>query len=130
VCQLCDEPGHLASRCFKRFQRDFLGVGNDGRFTARQLAMANAVSHSQPSSSSVDPRWYVDIGATDHLTNDFEKMQVKEPYTGQEQVHVANGTGMRICHIADIFTKPLPLPLFSECKRNLNMHSIVEIEGG
>jgi histone deacetylase 1/2 len=32
--------------------------------------------------------------------------------------------------IADIFTKPLPLPLYSECKRNLNMHSIVEIEGG
>lgn len=32
--------------------------------------------------------------------------------------------------LADIFTKPLPLPLFQECKRNLNMLSIVEIEGG
>jgi histone deacetylase 1/2 len=31
--------------------------------------------------------------------------------------------------LADIFTKPLPLPLFDECKRNLNM-SLVEIEGG
>jgi hypothetical protein len=32
--------------------------------------------------------------------------------------------------IADIFTKPLPLPLFQSCRRNLNLHSSVEIEGG
>jgi histone deacetylase 1/2 len=32
--------------------------------------------------------------------------------------------------LADIFTKPLPLPLFEECKRNLNMLSPIEIEGG
>src|SRR6266498_1717389 len=32
--------------------------------------------------------------------------------------------------LADIFTKPLPLPSFQECKRNLNISSIVEIEGG
>jgi histone deacetylase 1/2 len=32
--------------------------------------------------------------------------------------------------VADIFTKPLPLPLFQECKRNLHMFPIVEIEGG
>jgi histone deacetylase 1/2 len=31
--------------------------------------------------------------------------------------------------VADIFTKPLPLPLFEHCKRNLNL-SPVEIEGG
>jgi histone deacetylase 1/2 len=32
--------------------------------------------------------------------------------------------------IADIFTKPLPLPLFQSCRRNLNLHGPVEIEGG
>ncbi|XP_071680399.1 uncharacterized mitochondrial protein AtMg00810-like [Lolium perenne] len=32
--------------------------------------------------------------------------------------------------LADIFTKPLPLPMFQECKRNLHMFPIVEIEGG
>jgi hypothetical protein len=31
--------------------------------------------------------------------------------------------------VADIFTKPLPLPLFEHYKRNLNL-SPVEIEGG
>jgi hypothetical protein len=32
--------------------------------------------------------------------------------------------------LADIFTKLLPLSMFEKCKRNLNMSSIVEIEGG
>jgi hypothetical protein len=31
LCQLCGKVGHIASRCFKRFKKDFLGVGNDGR---------------------------------------------------------------------------------------------------
>jgi hypothetical protein len=32
--------------------------------------------------------------------------------------------------LADIFTKPLPLPLFTGCKHNLNLYGPVEIEGG
>jgi histone deacetylase 1/2 len=32
--------------------------------------------------------------------------------------------------IADIFTKPLPLPLFEACRRNLNLIDSVQIEGG
>jgi histone deacetylase 1/2 len=32
--------------------------------------------------------------------------------------------------IADIFTKPLPLPLFEACRRNLNRIHSVQIEGG
>ena len=31
--------------------------------------------------------------------------------------------------LADIFTKPLPLPLFAACRRNLNLYD-AEIEGG
>jgi hypothetical protein len=31
--------------------------------------------------------------------------------------------------LADIFTKPLPLPQFTACRRNLNLYE-VEIEGG
>jgi histone deacetylase 1/2 len=32
--------------------------------------------------------------------------------------------------LADIFTKPLPLPLFQFCRCNLNIGNLVEIEGG
>ena len=32
--------------------------------------------------------------------------------------------------VADIFTKPLPLPAFEACRHNLNLMEPVEIEGG
>jgi hypothetical protein len=35
VCQLCGILGHIASLCFKRFNREFLGVSNDGANTER-----------------------------------------------------------------------------------------------
>ena len=59
-CQLCDEVGHIASRCFKQFQRSFLGMGNDGRFLERQLAQANVVYQApqgQTSTLPVHPAW-------------------------------------------------------------------------
>jgi hypothetical protein len=47
----------------------------------------------------VDPVWYMDTGATDHLTGELDKLGVKEPYHGKDHVHTANGQGMRISHI-------------------------------
>ena len=116
VCQLCDTVGHITSRCYKRFDRDFLGVGNDGTSTARQVAMAthghggSAHGHGGPphgqgvqqgatTSYNIDPPWYFDTGATDHLTGELDKLAMKEPYKGKDQVHTANGAGMRISHI-------------------------------
>nr|XP_045083716.1 uncharacterized protein LOC123493752 [Aegilops tauschii subsp. strangulata] len=39
-CQLCGIEGHLASRCHRRFKRDFLGIGNNGKGNEKQAALA------------------------------------------------------------------------------------------
>lgn len=90
ICQLCGLPGHVASRCFKRFQRDFLGLDNDGRFTDRQVA---AATQGRTSSYPVDSSWYADTGATDHLTNELDKLTMRDNYHGKDQIHAANGSG-------------------------------------
>ena len=41
VCQLCGRERHVASKCHRRFQRSFLGIGNDGKGNERQFAMAD-----------------------------------------------------------------------------------------
>jgi histone deacetylase 1/2 len=100
----------MASCCFKRFNRTFLGVGNDGCFLELQLAMANNVYtelQGQTSTLLVDPHWYVDTGATGHFTGQMEKLTTKEPYYGKEQVHTTNGSGMRISHVGQVL---LPTP--------------------
>jgi hypothetical protein len=85
----------------KRFNKSFLGVGNDGHFLECQLTMANHVYVTQGHTTSypVDPYWYLDTCATDHLFVELEKMQLKEPYHVKERVHTADGSGMRILHV-------------------------------
>jgi hypothetical protein len=50
-------------------------------------------------SYNVNPSWYAETRATDHITHNLEKMVVKEKYLGNDQVTVANGQGMYIRHI-------------------------------
>lgn len=104
TCQICSKVGHVASCCFKRFQRNYLGAGNDGRYMDRQLAALSVTGGGSSTSTStsypVDPNWYADTGATDHLTNDLDKLTMKEPYRGKNHVQAANGAGMRITHIS------------------------------
>ena len=46
-----------------------------------------------------DGVWYVDSGATDHVTNELEQLALRERYHGADQIHTASGGGMDICHI-------------------------------
>ena len=50
-------------------------------------------------SYQVDTNWYVDSGATDHITGELDKLTVGEKYGGQDQVHTASRSGMMISHV-------------------------------
>ncbi|KAG9131502.1 hypothetical protein Leryth_024146 [Lithospermum erythrorhizon] len=60
VCQICFEPGHTALKCFQRFNQ---GVSADSNSSKATLI-------ATPSSIQ-DPSWYVDSGASNHLTSDL-----------------------------------------------------------
>jgi hypothetical protein len=47
----------------------------------------------------VDSNWYVDSGATDHITGKLDKIVVRDSYHGGDQIYTTNGTGMHIAHI-------------------------------
>ncbi|XP_071683604.1 uncharacterized protein [Lolium perenne] len=123
TCQLCGRDGHVASKCHRRFQRSFRGLGNDGRDTrnnARQAAMADRSApqgqqgHTQ--SYSVDPAWYMNTGATDHLTSELNKLHTRDAYHDSDKVHTANragiGRGARL-ELLEELPSPLPAPLQS-----------------
>lgn len=80
VCQLCGKIGHTVSICWHRYDPDF----------APQEKMASAAT---PQSYGIDTNWYIDTGATDHVTGELDKLSVKEKYNGRDQIHTANGTG-------------------------------------
>ena len=53
----------------------------------------------------MDTNWYSDTGATDHVTGELEKLTVRDKYQGNDQVHTANGAGMRINQIGQSFVR-------------------------
>jgi hypothetical protein len=88
ICQICSKVGHVTSCCFKRFQKNFLGAGNDGSNMEQQIAAFDTTSSANATtytlSYPVDPTWYVDTAATDHITSNLDKLTTHEPYRGKE----------------------------------------------
>jgi hypothetical protein len=84
-CQLCGKKGHPAQRCFKRFNRAFTGE--------EKSASSVVVSYD------VDTNWYTDLGSTDHIIGELDKLTARDKYLGNDQVHIASGSGMSIDQI-------------------------------
>jgi histone deacetylase 1/2 len=84
-CQICDRPNHTALECWYRFEEDY--------------QPPSKTAGSASAAYGVDTNWYVDSGATDHITSNLEKMTFHEKYGGRDQVHTASGTGMFIKNI-------------------------------
>jgi hypothetical protein len=72
-------------KCYKRFDASFTG--------APQKSASSATSHG------IDANWYVDLGPTDHVTNELEKLTIHDKYGCHDQMHSASGAGMEIDHI-------------------------------
>jgi hypothetical protein len=86
VCQLCGKTSHTVIKCWYRF---------DQAYQPEEKVAAAATN----SAYGVDTNWYVDCGATDHITGELDKLSIREKYNGPDQVHAANGSGMNISHI-------------------------------
>jgi hypothetical protein len=59
-CQVCGKTGHEALRCYKRFDASYISEDKQ----------ANA----EVTSYNVDTDWYIDTGATDHITLKLDKL--------------------------------------------------------
>ena len=99
-CQICGKVGHTAIKCWHRMDESYYEEPST-------TALAATTSYK------VDPNWYLDTGATDHITSDLDRLAIRERYHGGEKVHVGNGTGLRISHIghSSINTAIRPLAL-------------------
>lgn len=96
-CQLCYKRGHTVIDCWYRYDEDFVP---DEKYAG------TAASYG------VDSNWYVDTGATDHITGELEKLTIRDKYKGQDQVQAANGAGMVITHIGRSIVNTPSRPLY------------------
>lgn len=52
-----------------------------------------------------DSNWYLDSGATHHLTNDVSNMHISEAFTSTSKLFVGNGASLCITHVGHVVFK-------------------------
>ncbi|KAJ3701119.1 hypothetical protein LUZ61_004824 [Rhynchospora tenuis] len=90
-CQICTKWGHSALECYHRFDIRYTVTSNPSPQPPPQAMLAEPA----PTTAS---NWYIDSGATSHITSDINNLSSYHPYEGPEAVHIANGTGLKITH--------------------------------
>lgn len=120
VCQMCGHLGHIAIKCYHRF---------DISFTSQEIHSSpsqDSHAHLASATSVNDPKWYMDSGASTHITSNAYNFMSKVYYKGKEKVIVGNGSKLDISHVgsAIISTKHASQPLY--LKNMLNVPTITK----
>jgi hypothetical protein len=100
ICQVCGKKNHAATECWHRFNESY-------------IPEQKIIAHAATGSYNIDPNWYANSGATDHITGELEKIAIRNKYQGGDQIHMASGAGMDISHIGHntVYTPHCPIYL-------------------
>ncbi|XP_073356783.1 uncharacterized protein [Aegilops tauschii subsp. strangulata] len=81
-CKICDKSGHMARDWWYRFDEVEASSEDEEKVAA-----------AADGSYGVDTNWYLDSGATNHLTGELGKVTLKGKYHGKDQIHTTSGAG-------------------------------------
>lgn len=88
-CQICYRRIHTAVKCCYRFKKNFVPKIASNRKSAY---IAQTGEHR-------DRAWYLDSGAIDNVTKDFNNLSINSEYKGNNQLVVGNGSKLKIASI-------------------------------
>jgi len=93
-CQLCGKFGHIVHVCYHRFDISYQNSQNNGTSSAgnQNTILAMVASSHNPAGDD----WYLDSGASHHLTQNKGNLNNSAPYTGTKRVTVGNGKHLSI----------------------------------
>ncbi|KAK1408669.1 hypothetical protein QVD17_40643 [Tagetes erecta] len=97
-CQLCRTDGHYANQCPSLAQ-----YATKASPTDSDIAKA---FHAQCNIGTPIPDWFVDTGATDHMTNNPDVVPNATPFHGPGMVTFGNGGKLPITHIGSTTISP------------------------
>ncbi|KAI0493314.1 hypothetical protein KFK09_027591 [Dendrobium nobile] len=100
TCQICGKFGHSAIKCWHRHNEDYNTEPTSALFTSNE--------------------WFLDSGASAHLTSDSTQLQQSQPYQGSNQIVLGNGQQLPIQNTGKGI---LPTPSGSLQLANLNLVS-------
>ncbi|RVW89378.1 Retrovirus-related Pol polyprotein from transposon RE1 [Vitis vinifera] len=107
-CQLCGKFGHTVQVCYHRFditfqstQNNTAGASNSGNSNSMPAMVAS-------SNNLAEDNWYLDSGASHHLTQNVANLTNATPYTGADKVTIGNGKHLTISNtgFTRLFSNP------------------------
>lgn len=107
VCQICAIQGHVAKRCYYRFDADFIpshrSHGSSSSSSQRSFGShpqsSTAVVASSTTELPVEDWWCPDSGASHHVTSYFNNLSVASDYSGNGKIYMGNGEGLSVTHL-------------------------------
>ena len=103
-CQLCRRFGHEVERCYYKFNPSFVSPTSSSQNSGGPRAYFNRVLyHSSTLFTTLevfnDNSWYPDSGFSNHVTLNANNLQHNTEFTGQEKVHIGDGSSLLISRI-------------------------------
>jgi GAG-pre-integrase domain len=92
-CQICYKWGHTALKCYHRFDVSYIGTPSSAQSTSPHALLVEPSASAVPTST-----WFLDSGASTHVTPDINNLSSSQPYLGVDKVHMGNGSGLSISH--------------------------------
>ncbi|PKU77855.1 Retrovirus-related Pol polyprotein from transposon TNT 1-94 [Dendrobium catenatum] len=86
TCQICLKKGHTANDCWHRM---------NAQFVPKQPS-SNKALLADHTSEYTD--WYLDSGASSHLTKSLNNLSISNPYTGHDGVTIGDGSSVSIAN--------------------------------
>ncbi|KAI0501744.1 hypothetical protein KFK09_016689 [Dendrobium nobile] len=106
ICQICSKQGHSAVKCWYRHDTNY-----------QEPPQSQALF--SPTDGPAQTDWFLDTGASTHLTSNPSHLRTTEPYTGQSQVTLGNGHQLLIQYTGKGL---LPTPT-----SNLKLHNLYQV---
>ncbi|PKU71363.1 Retrovirus-related Pol polyprotein from transposon TNT 1-94 [Dendrobium catenatum] len=98
TCQICKKRGHQADACWHRLNPNYVPTQTSSKNQSALLANSDNNNVSD---------WYIDSGASSHMTNKFDNLANAHEYLGQDSVTIGDGRSIQIAHSG---TGILPTP--------------------
>lgn len=106
-------------KCYHWFDISFHGSEGSGSGSTQQQNQAYVALTS--GTVNEDQNWYVDSGATNHVTADLQNLSIKSDCKGKGKLIVGNGSELKISHIGDIFLSS------QHSQKSLFLHNILHV---
>uniref|UniRef100_A0A803PQB9 Reverse transcriptase Ty1/copia-type domain-containing protein n=1 Tax=Cannabis sativa TaxID=3483 RepID=A0A803PQB9_CANSA len=96
TCQVCGRYGHSAAYCYNRYDENYMGLDPSAGSSGLSGKGSQNGNNSGASAFVATPEmvedgaWYVDSGASSHITADTNNMNQKSDYNGEETLTVGN----------------------------------------